>query len=120
VARHLRRFIDELTPLGDGLAAPDPPDTLDRRRRVVKKAGTICQIHNDGDRVVIRFPGGHLRGPATTLPALRFIGAAVKPFRPGDLPGPLNLRSKQVLIRRLMREGLLELAERQGAGARGD
>jgi hypothetical protein len=70
----------------------------------------ICQVHDDGNRVVIRFPGAHLRAPASTRSALRFIASSDKPFRLSDLPGALSRRSRGVLVHRLVREGLLELA----------
>jgi hypothetical protein len=109
-ARHIQRLLDELPPLGDGLAAA-APEAIGPAQRITKRAGMICQIQRDGDRAVIRFPGGHLRGPLLTLEALRFIATAEAPFRLADVPGPLSRESSGVLVRRLIREGLLELAD---------
>src|SRR5262249_43176052 len=108
VTRHLERFIDSLIPIGADLAPLQLAGEIDEKQRIAKKEGMICQVHDDGNRVVIRFPGGHLRGPATTRSALRFIASAVEPFRIADLPGSLSQRSKGVLVHRLLREGLLE------------
>jgi hypothetical protein len=113
VTRHLKQFIDELTPLGTGFSAPLAASEIDEGQRIARKRGMPCQIHDDGDRVVIRFPGGHLRGPAATRPALRFIASAAEPFCLGEIPGPLSRRSRSVLVDRLVREGLLELADRE-------
>jgi hypothetical protein len=110
LARHLKRLIDGLTPVGDAVFPPPSAGEIDEEQRIAKKEGMICRLHDAGDRVVIRFPGGHLRGPATTRSAFRFIASAEKPFCIGDLPGPLSLRSKRVVVQRLLREGLLEPA----------
>jgi hypothetical protein len=110
VTRHLKQFIDGLTPIGDDFAPPGLVGQIEEEQWIARKEGMICQVHDDGNRVVIRFPGGHLRAPASTRSALRFIVSSDKPFRLGDLPGALSQRSRGVLVHRLVREGLLELA----------
>jgi hypothetical protein len=71
----------------------------------------ICCVSDDGDRAVIWFPGGNVRGPARIKPALEFIAAARTPFRVDDLPGPLGANAKCVLVARLLRDGLLSFTE---------
>jgi ribosomal protein L16 Arg81 hydroxylase len=118
VTRHLTRFIDGLTPIGDALARP-PANRIAATQKIARKEGMICQVHDSGDRAVIRFPGGHLRGPATIRAALRYIATAAEPFCLDDLPGPLSRRSKAVLVTRLIREGLLEPAVEPTPGKSG-
>jgi hypothetical protein len=108
VGRHARRFVDNLLPLE--LAAFEEPAAhgdLDGAKCIAKRHGMVCYLHDENDKVVIGFPGGKVSGPALIRPALEFIAAACGPFRLEDLPGDVSLRSKEVLVRRLVREGLL-------------
>jgi hypothetical protein len=50
-----------------------------------------------------------LRMPTGVEPAMRWIGETDE-FRPEDLAGHLDPESRLVLVRRLIREGLLEVA----------
>jgi hypothetical protein len=80
---------------------------LDGTICIAKRHGMVCYLYDEDDKVVIGFPGGKVSGPASIRPAMEFIAAAGEPFRLADLPGALSLRSKEVLVRRLIRYGLL-------------
>jgi hypothetical protein len=108
VGRHARRFVDEMMPLALGdAAAADLEGALDGNCYIAKRRGMICYLYDDDDKVVIGFPGNKMSAPAVVRPILEFIAATGKPFRLADLPGDVSLRSKAILVRRLMREGLL-------------
>jgi hypothetical protein len=81
---------------------------LERADQLVeKRSGMPCRVEVAGEQAVIQFPGGALVAPARTAEALRFIAGAARPFRPAELPGPLNEDAKLVLAKRLVKEGLL-------------
>lgn len=102
------------SPLPDGHFA-----VLERARglvdsTVVARRGAMpCAAYRDGDRAGIRFPGNAVSGPCEIGPALRFV-ASKRRFKVSDLPGPISAGSKRSLVRRLIREGLLTLADRKG------
>lgn len=105
--RHARRMVDTLLPLEPGNLDVQPQGELDGSQCVAKRKEMICYVYDDGDKVVIGFPGGKLSGPASIKPLLQFIARANEPFLLSELPGALSLQSKEVLVRRLVREGLL-------------
>lgn len=49
--------------------------------------------------------------PAFAEPDLRFVAGAAGPFRPADLPGTLDEGSRLVLLKRLVREGAVEVLD---------
>jgi non-ribosomal peptide synthetase component F len=63
-----------------------------------------------GDAIALVFEGKEIRFPSKAAPAVRAIGRTVDPFRAADLPGPLDLDGRLVLVRRLVREGFLRRA----------
>jgi Cupin superfamily protein len=104
-----RRFIGGMAPLPDGQALHlDDLGQVDLEAVVTRRQGMVCWIARTGDTVSIHFPGNAVQGPALIEPALRFIAeAGVFPVR--ALPDALTEQSKVVLVRRLMREGLLTM-----------
>lgn len=79
---------------------------------VARRGAMPCAAFRDGARSGIRFPGNSVSGPAEIEPALRYI-AATRRFKVSDLPGPISAGSKRILVRRLIREGLLTLTSRK-------
>lgn len=75
-----------------------------------KRPGSICHVREMGLTAEIQYPGGALAAPMYLLPALRFIAAAGGPFAAGDLP-ELPENDQLVLVRRLIREGLLRVSK---------
>jgi hypothetical protein len=76
-------------------------DSVMRRR-----AGLTCRVEPSGNGVVIVFAGNRIQMPASAGAALEHV-CDLERFRVGDLPGRLDEPSKLVLVRRLVREGLL-------------
>jgi hypothetical protein len=68
-----------------------------------------CRIIQAEDSVSIQFPGNTVKAPGYTEPALRFIANA-KEFSVRAIPDILTEGSKMLLVRRLIREGLLTVA----------
>jgi ribosomal protein L16 Arg81 hydroxylase len=81
-------------------------DTLALGDRVERRAGVKCVVRTAADGASIHFSMNQVRGPRTMAPALEYIRDHAS-FRAADLPGALGDSSKLVLVRRLIREGLL-------------
>ena len=78
---------------------------------VQKRPDAICRVVELDGQSAIEFPGNRVAGPQRIDAALRFIAAAGR-FAVRDLPDDLNDDGKLVLVRRLCREGLLEVVGR--------
>lgn len=63
-------------------------------------------LSSEDSAVRLTFHGKALRMAVNAEPTLQFIVSADK-FTPADLPGALSDSARLVLVRRLMREGLL-------------
>lgn len=77
-----------------------------------RRPGTVCEVATEGERVVVTLGDRRLDAPAVAEPALRRV-AATPPggtLRPADLARHLDAEGRRVLVRRLVREGLLTLA----------
>jgi ribosomal protein L16 Arg81 hydroxylase len=80
-------------------------DELTMGSEVERRPGLLCSVDLIGEEVVIRYGGGHLRGPAALGPALEFI-CDHRRFTPADLP-QMSDSGRMTLVRRLIRGGLL-------------
>ena len=130
----VRRRLDKLDPGAIAAAAADrfwagrPPiltgqlqqllglerigqDTVVRRR-----PGAGCRLRQRGDRLEVLLGDRTLHMPARLAPAMRAILASDR-LVVGDLAGLLDPPSRLVLIRRLVREGLLEAVARPSSHA---
>lgn len=85
-------------------------DTVVRRRAGLTP---IVEPRDSGDTVVIRFAASNVAAPAILGPALEHVRDH-ELFRVRDLPGELDDESKVVLVRRLIREGLLRAESSEG------
>lgn len=79
------------------------PDTVVRRRAGL---APVVETGAGGDTVAIRFAAANVSLPAALGPALEHVRDQER-FRVRDLPGELDEDSKVVIVRRLIREGLL-------------
>lgn len=77
------------------------PESVVRRRGPL-----VCRVERNDQAALLRFAANVIRGPASIGPALEYVRDTER-FRVRDLPGPLGAESKVVLVRRLVREGLL-------------
>jgi lysine-specific demethylase/histidyl-hydroxylase NO66 len=74
---------------------------------VRRRPGAVCRLRQRGDRLEVLLGDRTLRMPARLAPAMRRIVASDR-LAVGDLAGQLDPPSRLVLVRRLVREGLLE------------
>jgi hypothetical protein len=65
----------------------------------------------DVDELALVFEEKEIRFPATAMEAIRFLAVAEEPFTAADLPENLDDASRLVLVRRLVREGFLQISE---------
>ncbi len=104
------QFFGQLQVLpGAHFSPPESGAALDLDTPLQRSAEAICRVLQDGDWVVIAYPGGQIGGPSKIAPALHYIAQA-EGFSARDLPGELGDEGKLVLVRRLLRERLLTIA----------
>jgi hypothetical protein len=77
--------------------------TLERR------ASVIAELDVDEREARLSFEGRTLRLPRRIADELEFVLRVDEPFAPADLPSRLDDESRLVLVRRLVREGLLRI-----------
>jgi hypothetical protein len=80
---------------------------LDDRTMLRRRAGAVCRLRRDGERLAVHLGDRELRMPLRLEPVLRAI-LAREAFAVGDLADHLDGHGRLVLARRLVREGLLE------------
>ena len=112
-----RRFWAGRSPLlGGQLRQLLALDELDDATVVRRRPGAVCRLQVRGDRLTLLLGDRELAMPARLEPAVRTLlaadGATV-----GDLAGLLDAPSRLVLVRRLVREGLLERTPKPADGA---
>jgi cupin superfamily protein len=83
---------------------------LDDESLVRRRTGSVCVLRRDGERVRVLLGDRELRMPAWVEPTLRDIATSAGPFAVATLTA-LDPPSRLVLVRRLVREGLLEVVE---------
>jgi lysine-specific demethylase/histidyl-hydroxylase NO66 len=101
-----RGFLDALAEAG-----------IDERTEVRRRPGSVCELRSDGDRLDVLLGDRMLRMPAWVEPAMRTISGE-DVLTPADLAPFLGAESAVVLVRRLVREGLLEIAVAAVGGSR--
>ena len=101
------QFYGELTMLpGTQFASPVNLDQIGIDTVLEKHRQAICRVVEHDKCVEIEFPGNRVSGPLRIAASLRFI-AETERFAVRELPGELNDKAKIVLVRKLVREGLL-------------
>jgi len=130
----VRRRLDKLDPGAIALAAADrfwsgrPPiltgqlqqllalEDIGEDTAVRRRPGAGCRLRQRGDRLEVLLGDRTLHMPARLAPAMGAILASDR-LVVGDLAGLLDPPSRLVLIRRLVREGLLETVARPSSHA---
>jgi ribosomal protein L16 Arg81 hydroxylase len=109
-SRRRRSFVKTRRPIRDdafdqlrALGELDLDTALERRRTV------IADLLEAADGLRLSFEGRVLALPAFLRDDVEFLLETDEPFRPGDLPGRLDDEGRLVLVRRLVREGLLRI-----------
>ena len=91
-------------------------DELDDATVVRRRPGAVCRLETRGDRLTVLLGDRELTMPARLEPAMRRLLEAGR-FAVADLAGLLDAPSRLVLVRRLVREGLLEQVPDPADGA---
>lgn len=113
--RARRRLVDSRRPiLGDQIAQLRALDRLELATPLLRRRTVISELEEDDRRATLRFEGKAVSFPAQATEAVAFAHAAEGPFTGADLPGRLDEPGRLVLVRRLVREGFLQLAEAAG------
>ncbi len=83
--------------------------SLDDHTGVRRRPGSVFVVVPDGDRLRVLLGDREMRVPAWLRPALMYVEHHEQ-LTPADLGALLDSESSLVLVRRLVREGLLEVA----------
>jgi hypothetical protein len=104
----IRRFLTSRPPrLSGGLRDVLGVGAVEATTRLRRRPGHPCVLLDRGDQVEVLLGDRSITVPARIRPALEAVRARGE-LTPADLP--LDAQSSLVLCRRLVREGLLELA----------
>jgi hypothetical protein len=99
---------------------PIRPDTFDQLRalehlgpetEVERRETVIADLATEGDTARLSFEGRTLSFPARIAREVEFMLDTATPFTAHELPGRLDDDSRLVLVRRLVREGLLRITQ---------
>jgi hypothetical protein len=117
VARRARRhFVDTRRPILDGqLTQVRALATLTTDTLLERRATVIADLDLTDTGATLAFEGREVRFPARARDAVAAAFALEGPFTAAELPGALDVAGRLVLVRRLVREGFLALADRASA-----
>jgi hypothetical protein len=111
----IRRFLTTRPPLlGGTLAGLLELEAIGDDTPVRRRPLSVCELQVRGDLLLLLLGDRELQMPARVLPAMRLVRDRTE-LRPKDLAPHLDREGRVVLVRRLVREGLLEIAA-PGAG----
>lgn len=104
--RRRRKLVRTRRPILDGqLAQRRALATLDLDSELERRPTAIVDLEG----TTLRFDGKAVSFPAHVRSELEFVVSADGPFTAAELPGALDDEGRLVLVRRLVREGLLRL-----------
>jgi JmjC domain len=111
VARRQRRAFVEgrRTIRGDAFDQLRALENLDSRTELERRETVIADLDVDDREARLSFEGQALTLPARVAAELEYVLRVDEPFTAADLPGRLDVESRLVLVRRLVREGLLRI-----------
>ena len=85
-------------------------DALTTDSVVERRPTALAAVERDREAVTLAFHGKRLRLPERLHEEATFIAESAEPFTAADLPGSLDDDGRLVLLRRLVREGLLRIS----------
>ena len=120
VARRMRaRFVRSRRPILDGqLTQLRALDRLTVETLVERRPTVIFDLTRTNGAAKLVFEGKALVFPDHAWEAIEGAASADGPFEPGDLPGDLDEEGRLVLVRRLVREGFLQLSDARARDGR--
>lgn len=105
----LRKRLSAHTAPGDGhFAQLLRLDEITPETRVARRSGFVCLLDVNQETAVLHYGDDRFQGPAALAESLEFIRDQ-KRFRVSDIPGELDDESRVLLVRRLIRDGLLRM-----------
>jgi hypothetical protein len=111
VARRQRSaFVEGRRPIrGDAFDQVRAVEDLDAETELERRETVIADLELDDSEARLSFEGRTLSLPARVAPELEYVLRVDGPFTAADLPGRLDEEGRLVLVRRLVREGLLRI-----------
>lgn len=110
--RARRRFVASRRPvLGDQLSQARRAARMTADDPVERRATVIADLDLTDTGATLAFEGREVRFPARAREAVAAAFALEGPFTAAELPGALDVAGRLVLVRRLVREGFLALAD---------
>lgn len=115
-----RRFLLRSEPTTEGrLAELNTSSEITLDTELEKPMGMRCRVVENGQSCTIEFHGMQLKVPAKTASALQFVSQQEGVFKGRNVPGPLREAETLVVLRRLVKEGLLRRATSKASAAVG-
>jgi lysine-specific demethylase/histidyl-hydroxylase NO66 len=106
------RFVRTRRPVRErGVAQLRALDALGAGTLVERRRTVIADLAETEDGLALAFEGKRVRFPGHVRAELEHVLTAPGAFSAGDLPGGLDEAGRLVLVRRLLREGFLQLAD---------
>jgi hypothetical protein len=84
-------------------------EELDVDTPVARRPTVIADLVEQNGSVSLVFEGRELTFPGHVTEELFVVASADEPFTPSELPGTLDDEGRLVLVRRLVREGFLQI-----------
>ncbi|TML11112.1 MAG: hypothetical protein E6G31_11890 [Actinobacteria bacterium] len=111
VARRQRRsFVEGRRPIrADAFDQLRALDELDLETELERRDTVIADLEVDDGEARLSFEGRTLHLPARIAAELEYLLRVDEPFTAADLPGRLDDEGRLVLLRRLVREGLVRI-----------
>jgi len=108
--RQHRSFVEGRRPIrGDAFDQLRALENLDSKTELERRETVIADLDVDDHEARLSFEGQKLSLPARVAAELEFVLGVDEPFTAADLPGRLDEESRLVLVRRLVREGVLRI-----------
>ena len=109
-ARRRRSFVETRRPIReDAFEQLRALGDLRLETALERRPTVIADLSVEGGDATLSFESRELRFPARVADELEFLLAVEGPFTADDLPGTLDSEGRKVLVRRLVREGLLRI-----------
>lgn len=115
------QLIRKTTPVADDQFASieSAMAALSASTRLIKRDHMRCRVYESGETVSIHFPGNTIKASREYRDALLWVAGAAGMFEVGELPDSLDPGRKIILAQRLVRGGLLRVAQPGEANADG-
>jgi hypothetical protein len=113
VDAEVRRFLSARPPMLRGLLTQEPAiEAIDARTALRRRPGSVCELRPLGERLEVLLGDRRLRMPSWVEPAMRVVREREELTATDLSPAMPDDASRLVLVRRLVREGLLQVDQR--------